>query len=136
MKSLGGKHVGQQFSTDFERILCKQSMSSPSFPFLMSFSKCISWVDNIKLTACPSLSEVMSLRRKWKSPASDGLIAEFLQPSWRIIKNEVYDTICNFFFSKQFPKQFKHTIPLPIPKFKGAIKTSDFRPIKSLFYFL
>lgn len=55
-------------------------MSSPSFPFLMSFSKCISWVGDIKLTACPSLSEVeqvvMSLR-KWKSPGSDGLTAEF-----------------------------------------------------------
>lgn len=60
----------------------------------------------------------------------------FFTPSWGIIKNEVYDTICNFFFSKQFPKQFNHTIPLPIPKFEGAIKTSDFLPISlcSTFY--
>lgn len=67
-----------------------------------------------------------------KAPGPDGLTSAFYKASWEIIGPEVLSAIRNFFATNFLPATANSTILSLVPKFPGATKITDFRPISCL----
>ena len=67
-----------------------------------------------------------------KAPRPDGLTSGFFKASWEVIGHEVVDSIEHFFATAFLSASANATILSFIPKFHGATKVSDFRPISCL----
>ena len=67
-----------------------------------------------------------------KAPGPDGLTSAFFKASWETIGPEVVSAIRNFFATNFLPATTNATILSLVPKFPGATKISDFRPISCL----
>lgn len=67
-----------------------------------------------------------------KAPGPDGLTSAFFKGAWGIIGVEVINSITNFFNSGFMPKATNSTILSLVPKFTGAARITDYRPIACL----
>lgn len=67
-----------------------------------------------------------------KSSSPDGLSSGFCKAAWSILGQEVTSSISNFFSSSFMPASTNSTILTLVPKFPGASKISDYRPISCL----
>lgn len=67
-----------------------------------------------------------------KAPGPDGLISAFFKATWEFIGEEVTTSIKKFFAMNFLPATANSTILFLVPKFPGATKISDFRPISCL----
>ncbi|WZZ65076.1 hypothetical protein YC2023_076446 [Brassica napus] len=67
-----------------------------------------------------------------KAPGPDGLTSAFFKASWETIGLEVVAAIKNFFASNFLPATTNATILSLVPKFPGASKVTDYRPISCL----
>lgn len=67
-----------------------------------------------------------------KEPGLDGLTSAFFKVSWETVGNEVVVSIKNFFASAFLPSTANATILTLVPKFSGASKITEFRPISCL----
>lgn len=80
----------------------------------------------------PTAMEIKSVLFKlnpYKVPGPDGLTSAFFKDSWNIMGAEVVSAVRNFFASNFLPSAANATILSLVPKFAGATKISDFRPI-------
>ncbi|CAA7017582.1 unnamed protein product [Microthlaspi erraticum] len=67
-----------------------------------------------------------------KSSGPDGLTSGFYKAAWNVLGNEVTSSIAHFFSSSFMPASTNFTIFTLVPKFPGASKISDYRPISCL----
>ncbi|CAA7056409.1 unnamed protein product [Microthlaspi erraticum] len=67
-----------------------------------------------------------------KSSAPDGLTSGFYKAAWGILGEEVIASIKNIFLTSFMPTSTNSTILTLVPKFPGASKISDYRPISCL----
>ncbi|XP_056841874.1 uncharacterized protein LOC130495007 [Raphanus sativus] len=67
-----------------------------------------------------------------KAPGPDGLTSGFFKASWSLLGVECVTSIQTFFNSGFLPKATNSTILSLVPKFTGASKVSDYRPISCL----
>ncbi|XP_056857638.1 uncharacterized protein LOC130506964, partial [Raphanus sativus] len=67
-----------------------------------------------------------------KAPGPDGLTSGFFKASWSLLGEECIASIQTFFNSGFLPKTTNSTILSLVPKFTGASKISDYRPISCL----
>lgn len=83
----------------------------------------------------PSEEEITSVMHKLnanKAPGPDGLTSGFYKSSWDILGNEVIHSIRHFFHTSFMPSATNSTILSLVPKYPGASKISEFRPISCL----
>lgn len=83
----------------------------------------------------PSSDEIRSLMFKLnpkKSPDPDGLTSGFFKAAWDVLGAEVIGAVKHFFLSGFLPATANATILTLVPKFPGATKISEFRPIACL----
>lgn len=67
-----------------------------------------------------------------KAPGPDGLSSAFFKAAWSLVGSECVNSIHDFFNSGFLPKTTNSTILSLVPKFTGAAKISEFRPISCL----
>ncbi|CAA7040466.1 unnamed protein product [Microthlaspi erraticum] len=67
-----------------------------------------------------------------KSSGPDGLTSGFYKAAWDFLGEEVTTSISRFFSSSFMPTSTNSTILTLVPKFPGASKISDFKPISCL----
>lgn len=67
-----------------------------------------------------------------KAPGPDGLTSGFYKASWSFIGDEVINSIHHFFYSAFLPSTTNSTILALVPKFTGASRIVDYRPITCL----
>lgn len=87
------------------------------------------------LLSLPSTEEIKSCMFRLnanKAPGPDGLTSAFFKASWDSVGNEVVVSIKNFFASVFLPATTNATILTLVPKFPGASKITEFRPISCL----
>lgn len=83
----------------------------------------------------PTATEIKRLFFKLnpnKSPGPDGLTSGFFRASWEIIGEEVVAAIQEFFKTSFLPSTVNATILSLVPKFPGASKITEYRPISCL----
>lgn len=124
----------------FQSVLGPQQYTPPpirSSPFwfsqLLSFQCTDSHYQQMLLM--PTLEEIQSLFFKLnpnKAPGPDGLTSAFFKSAWDVLGEEVTRSIQHFFNSSFLPATANATILTLVPKFPGASKISDFRPISCL----
>lgn len=88
-----------------------------------------------QMTIIPSAEEIKALVFKLnpnKAPGPDGLTSGFFKASWEILGTELVMAIHHFFSSAFLPTTANATILALVPKFPGASKVSDYRPIALL----
>lgn len=88
-----------------------------------------------QMITLPSATEIRSLFFKLnpnKAPGPDGLTSAFFKASWDVIGQEVVSSIQCFFRTSFLPAASNSTILSLVPKFPGASKVSDYRPISCL----
>lgn len=88
-----------------------------------------------KMTSVPTTEDVRKLFFKLnanKTPGPDGLTSGFYKASWDIVGEEVSASIIHFFTNCFLPASTNSTILALVPKFPGASKITDFRPISLL----
>lgn len=85
-----------------------------------------------KLSRLPSSQEikeaVFSLPDN-KAPGPDGFSAEFFTSAWDVVGNDLVYAVQDFFGSSSLLRQANTTSICLIPKFIGAEKIADFRPV-------
>lgn len=87
------------------------------------------------MVSIPSDEETRKLYFKLnpnKAPGPDGLTSAFFRASWDTFGAEVITSTKNFFASCFLPATINATILTLVPKFPGASKITDFRPIACL----
>ena len=87
------------------------------------------------MVSIPSDEETRKLYFKLnpnKAPGPDGLTSAFFRASWDTLGAEVITSTKNFFASCFLPATINATILTLVPKFPGASKITDFRPIACL----
>lgn len=102
-----------------------QDLTSFTFPLHLNQLMC----------SIPSDEEIKSTIFKLnpnKAPGPDGLTSAFFKASWETIGLEVVAAIKNFFASNFLPAMTNATILSLVPKFPGASKVTDYRPISCL----
>jgi len=67
-----------------------------------------------------------------KSPGPDGFNTDFIKKCWPIIKQDFYNLCQAFFDGKICLQSINGSHITLIPKFEGAVKANDFRPISLL----
>lgn len=67
-----------------------------------------------------------------KAPGPDGLSSAFYKAAWSLIGAECVASIQHFFNSGFLPKTTNSTILSLVPKFPGATRITDYRPISCL----
>lgn len=67
-----------------------------------------------------------------KAPGPDGLTSGFFKALWSVSGDKVVKSISHFFTSAFLPTSLNATILSLVPKFPGATKISQFRPISCL----
>lgn len=88
-----------------------------------------------RMTAIPQSEDIRKLFFKLnanKAPGPDGLTSGFFKASWDIIGEEVTASITHFFTSSFLPASANSTILALVPKFPGASRITEFRPISLL----
>lgn len=83
----------------------------------------------------PSSAEIKSIMFRLnanKAPGPDGLTSGFFKEAWEVVGNEVTNSITQFFQTGFLPPAINATILTLVPKFPGASKVTDFRPISCL----
>uniref|UniRef100_A0A1J3DEV8 Reverse transcriptase domain-containing protein n=1 Tax=Noccaea caerulescens TaxID=107243 RepID=A0A1J3DEV8_NOCCA len=83
----------------------------------------------------PSATEISKTLFKLnpnKSHGPDGLTSGFYKAAWDILGSEVTSSIHHFFRSSFLPASTNATILTLVPKFPGASKVSDYRPVACL----
>ena len=87
------------------------------------------------MIATPSSEEIKTLFFKLnpnKAPGPDGLTSGFFKGAWSIIGDETITSVKQFFSSCFLPASANATILTLVPKFPGATKISNFRPVSCL----
>ena len=87
------------------------------------------------MTTLPSESEIKAIFFKLKphkTPGPDGLTSGFFKASWDVLGSEVVVSIQSFFATAFLPSSTNATILSLVPKFPGASKVTDYRPIACL----
>lgn len=87
------------------------------------------------MTLLPTPAEIKSLFFKLnpnKAPGPDGLTSGFFKGAWSVIGDETTTSVMHFFSSGFLPASANATILSLVPKFPGATRISDFRPISCL----
>jgi hypothetical protein len=64
-----------------------------------------------------------------KAPGPDGFTLAFFHHCWNVVKNEVLDSIQEFYVHEDFERSLNSTFVVLIPKKVGASDVKDFRPI-------
>lgn len=88
-----------------------------------------------KMLLMPSTEEITKLMFSLnpnKAPGPDGLTSAFFKGAWSIIGVEVVNSITNFFNTGFLPKSTNSTILSLVPKFPGASRITDYKPISLL----
>lgn len=88
-----------------------------------------------QMISIPTSEEIKSCMFKLnpnKAPGPDGLTSAFFKASWDTVGAEVVSAIKNFFATKFLSATANATILSLIPKFPGASRIRDFRPISCL----
>jgi len=67
-----------------------------------------------------------------KAPGPDGLTSGFFKAAWGSVGDEIITSITHFFHSAFLPSSTNSTILTLVPKFPGASKLTEFRPISCL----
>lgn len=67
-----------------------------------------------------------------KAPGPDGLTSDFFKAAWDTLGEEVVSSTTQIFSSAFLPAATNSTILSLVPKFPGATKITDFRPISCL----
>lgn len=108
--------------------------TSPSwFQTLMEYSCSMEIAAQVLIL--PTTDEIKSTLFKLnanKASGPDGFTSGFFKASWDTVGNEVVSAIKNFFASLFLPSTANATILTLVPKFPGATKITDFRPISCL----
>lgn len=124
----------------FKSILGPQLYLPPPIPSPVTwFAQLISFrCDNQqiqKMLSVPSSEEIRKLFFKLnpnKAPGPDGLTSGFFKGAWETVGEEAVISIQHFFATSFLPLATNSTILSLVPKFPGAVKISDFRPIACL----
>lgn len=88
-----------------------------------------------QMLTIPTAEEIKRLIFKLnpnKAPCPDGLTSAFFRASWEIVGEDVVRAVWNFFASAFLPTTANATILSLVPKFSGAYKVTDYRPISFL----
>ncbi|XP_021732307.1 uncharacterized protein LOC110699123 [Chenopodium quinoa] len=64
-----------------------------------------------------------------KAPGIDGFNSFFFKRAWRIVKDDIYASVIDFFTKGTLPKQWNCTTITLVPKIPNASHVKDFRPI-------
>lgn len=67
-----------------------------------------------------------------KAPGPDGLTSSFFKAAWDFVGDDVINSITQFLHTGFLPSAINATILTLVPKFPGASKITDFRPISCL----
>lgn len=67
-----------------------------------------------------------------KAPGPDGLTSGFFKSAWDSVGDDVVNAVTHFFNSGFLPSSANATILSMVPKFPGASKVTEFRPISCL----
>lgn len=78
------------------------------------------------------ITKVMFSLNPNKAPAPDSLSSAFYKAAWTLIGTETVKSIQHFFNSGFLPKTANSTILSMVPKFPGASRITDYRPISCL----
>lgn len=92
----------------------------------------VSIVDNAMLTNLPSFEEVKNAVFSMNpsgSPGPDGFGGCLYKKYWEIIGHDVFNSVLQFFTQSWLLPDLNSNLVVLIPKFKGADKIEDFRPI-------
>ena len=126
--------------THFCSILGPAIISSPSirsapswFASLISISPPSEMITS--MTAIPTAEEITTLLFKLnpnKAPGPDGLTSAFYKSSWSFLGQEVIAAVTHFFHYSFMPSSTNSTILALAPKFPGASRITDYRPISYL----
>lgn len=84
------------------------------------------------IPAVEEITKLMFSLNPNKAPGPDGLTSGFFKASWSVLGLECITSIQQFFNSGFLPKTTNSTILSLVPKFTGATKISDYRPISCL----
>lgn len=87
------------------------------------------WKD---LCSSPTEGEILHVIQSmaaWKSPGPDGMLVDFFQKFWPIIKNEVVSLSIYLFSKCRDINEFNFTFLCVIPKVKSVSHPKDFRRI-------
>ncbi|XP_056844021.1 uncharacterized protein LOC130496191 [Raphanus sativus] len=87
------------------------------------------------MLSVPTQSEIQAMFFRLnpnKAPGPDGLTSGFFKGAWSVVGEETTASILHFFASGFLPSTANATILSMVPKFPGATKVSDFRPISCL----
>ena len=98
----------------------------------LGLSKLISDLDNNELIKLPNLEEVKTALFSIdsnKTPGSDGFGAGFFKNYWKIVKNDLFNCILEFFLNGKILKEINHTFIALISKSNTPSQTSHYRPI-------
>lgn len=89
----------------------------------------------MQMVALPTQLEIKAIFFKLnpnKAPGPDGLTSGFFKGAWDIVGDETVRTIQQFFSSSFLPASANATILTLVPKFPGASRITEFRPISCL----
>ena len=124
----------------FQSVLGPRNYAAPSvhsstawFSHLVAF-RCTPQQSQAMLVA-PTVEEIKALFFKLnpnKAPGPDGLTSGFFKSAWEIVGQEATASIIEFFTSGFLPSTTNATILSLVPKFPGASKISEYRPISCL----
>lgn len=94
-----------------------------------------SLIQTEKILIMPSSAEITKVLFSMnpnKAPGPDGLNSAFFIGAWSVLGSEVINVITSFFNSGFLPKTTNSTILTLVPKFTGASKITEYRPIACL----
>jgi len=92
-------------------------------------------ISSLLMISIPSAEEIKALVFKLnpnKAPGPDGLTSGFFKAAWEVVGNEFVDVVRHFFLSGFLPSSANTTILTLIPKFPGASRVAEYRPISCL----
>lgn len=87
---------------------------------------------SVQMLLLPNPEEIRSMMfilNPNKAPGPDGLTSGFLKAVWESVGDDVINGITHFFTSGFLPSATNVTILTLVPKFPGASKLTEFRPI-------
>lgn len=142
----GGDWIYDPIQMSIHAVAHFQSVLAPIVLIRSPISTDARWFDELQnfristeqallMETIPSPEEIQSLMFKLnpnKSPGPDGLTSGFFKASWDVLGSEVISAVQQFFVSGFLPATANATILTLVPKFTGATKIKEFRPIACL----
>lgn len=86
----------------------------------------------IRVPTTAEITRIMFKLNPNKAPGPDGLSSGFFKAAWGILGEEVVNSITQFFHTSFLPATTNSTILTLVPKFPGASRIVDYRPISCL----